>query len=111
MRAGTLRHKIRFDSRTESQTSDGQVTITWSEFATVRASIEQFQGREFFDARAVNEEYTVRIRLRYLPNIDTDMRIVDTVTGDIYDIKAISNLERRNKELEIIATNLNDEST
>lgn len=110
MRSGTLRHKIRFDQRTESQSSDGQITVTWSEFATVRASIEQFQGREFFDARAVNEEYTVRIRIRYVANLDTDMRIVDTVTDDIYDIKAISNLDRKNREMEIIATNLNDES-
>jgi len=111
MRAGTLRHKIRFDSRTESQGSDGQITITWSEYATVRASIEPLTGREFFEARTINELFTVRIRLRYLSGLDTDKRIVDTVTGDIYNIQAIANQDRRNKEMEIIATQLNDEST
>ena len=110
MRAGALRHKVRIDSRTVTQDAAGGSTVTWTEFDTMRASIEPFEGREFFEAHAINELYTVRIRMRYKAGMDTDKRIVDTATGDVYDVQSIINVGRRNREMEIIATNLNEEA-
>ena len=108
MRAGALRNKIRFDSRVETQSADGQITISWSPFKTVRAAIEPLKGAEFIAAQGVNERLTVRIWIRYLSGLDTDMRIVDTVTGETYDVLSIINNERRNRCIEILAENLND---
>jgi len=110
LKAGALRHKIRIESGKDVQDSTGNITRTWSTFATVRASIEPLSGKEFFRAHSINEQFTVRVRLRYLSGLDTDKRIVDTVTSEIYNILAIVNVDRRNREIEIMATNTNDES-
>jgi len=110
LKAGALRHKVRIESGKDVQDSTGNFTRTWSTFATVRASIEPLSGKEFLQAHSINEQLTVRIRLRYLSGMDTDKRIVDTATNDIYDILAIVNVDRRNREIEIMATNTNDES-
>ena len=111
MKAGALRHQIRIESRTDVQDSVGGVTQTWTTFATVRAGIEPLSGREFFQAQSVNEQFTVRIIIRWLTGLDTDKRIVDTDTNEIYNILSIINLDRKNRDLEIMATNTNDETT
>lgn len=87
MRAGRLRHRITIQTQTQVQDSTGSIVLTWSEFATVWASIEPISGREFFSAAQVQSTVSTRIRIRNLPGVTETMRILHGT--DYYDIQAV----------------------
>lgn len=96
MRAGRLRHRITIQDKTVVQNSFGEEDITWTEFATVWASVEPLRGREFLDGRMVTAEVTTRIRIRHLDGVRPEMRVVHGSTN--YDVLAVIHLEERNRE-------------
>ena len=101
MRAGRLRHKVSIQSATEARDAHGGVTRSWSESASVWASIEPLSGRELSEARQIAAETTHRIRLRYLSSLAPDQRIVhDSRT---FEIVSIANVEERNREMVVLA--------
>lgn len=59
----------------------------WEDVITLWASREPLRGREFFAAAAVQQENTVRFRIRYREGITADMRVV--CAGRIYYIYAV----------------------
>ena len=63
--AGQLRHRVEIQSLTESRNAHGGVTRTAATVAKRWARIEPLQGREFFDAQAVDATITHRVTLRY----------------------------------------------
>lgn len=97
MNAGMLRHRIQIQQATETQDSFGAVTQTWTTIATIWASIEAISGREFFDAAQVNAEITHRIRIRYRPDITTQMRAAEGTRT--FDIQAVLDPDGRRREL------------
>jgi SPP1 family predicted phage head-tail adaptor len=111
VRAGELKHKVRIEKRETTQDGFGGVIVTWAEQETVQAAIEPLQGTEFFDAGTINERQPAWFRMRYTSGLDTDMRMVDVETGDVYEIITIINYHRANVLLEILGAQLNDEST
>jgi SPP1 family predicted phage head-tail adaptor len=64
MEAGKLRHQVKLQRVTVAADSHGDQTKTWTDLATVRASIEPLSGREFLQASQVMSDITVRIRIR-----------------------------------------------
>ena len=100
MRAGKLRHKVTIQDYTESQDSYGAVTKTWSDYATIWASIEPVRGREFWDSKQINAEITAKITIRYLSGITPKMRI--KYGARIFEIISVINPEERNKELQLM---------
>lgn len=101
IRAGKLRHSITFQQRADTKNSYGEVVGAWSDFATVRASVEPLQGREYFAAQSTQTSTTTRFRIRYLAGLTADMRI--SFNGQVYDIEGIINQDERNHVLVIMA--------
>ncbi len=76
MRAGDLRHRVTIQQLTTTRDAEGVTTETWTNVATVWAAVEPLQGREYFQAQAVNAEVTTRVRIRYRAGIVPTMRIL-----------------------------------
>ena len=100
MRAGKLRHKITIQDYTESQNGYGAVTKTWSDYATLWASIEPIRGREFWESQQINAEVTAKITIRYLADINPKMRV--KYGNRIFEIISVINPEERNVELQLM---------
>ena len=100
MRAGKLRHKITIQYYTESQNSYGEMTKTWSDYATVWASIEPIMGREFWESQQINAEVTAKITIRYLADINPKMRV--KYGSRIFEIISVINPEEKNRELQLM---------
>jgi SPP1 family predicted phage head-tail adaptor len=98
--AGRLRHRIEIQNYEMTQNDWGEVIYTWSPWATVWASIEPLQGREFFAAQALQSQTTVRIRMRYRPGVTSVMRVL--WDGQIYDIESVIEPQSRRHALQLM---------
>ena len=92
-----MRHRIRIESATETQGSDGSLIQTWHTFATVWASIEPLAGKEYFAAGREQASVSHRIRIRYLPGVSHGMRV--NWESRLLEIESAINLWERNREL------------
>jgi head-tail adaptor len=85
MKPGKLDRRIRIEYRQVTQDPEyGTETILWAELATVSANIE-----DVLPSRSENQsegirisERPARVRIRYLPGIDSSMRVVWIDRGD-----------------------------
>ena len=103
MRAGQRRHQVVIQSKNITTDGYGGAVETWSNFATgVWAAVEPLQGRELTNAQAVFAETTTKISMPYLTGVTTAHRI--TNGGKIYNIQSIVNIEMRNRDLIILAS-------
>lgn len=102
MRSGRLRHRVTIQRREITRNAFGEGVDGWGNFAVVWASVEPLQGREFFDAQHVTAEVTLRVRMRYRTDITPEMRL--THRGKILVIQAVLNPEERNRELELLCS-------
>jgi SPP1 family predicted phage head-tail adaptor len=103
MLSGPLRHSVTLQSKTHAQSSTGATTVTWTDEATVFASISPISGREFFKADAVQSDVRVRVVLRYgseIAGIDTSWRVKPGAVK--YDIKSVVNHRERNHMLTLM---------
>lgn len=88
MRAGTLRHRVTVEHKTETRDSYGGVVTTWTTFAaSVPAAILPLSGREFFESEAQQSEVSAKIVMRMLAGLLPSMRIAHD--GQTYNIRAI----------------------
>jgi SPP1 family predicted phage head-tail adaptor len=99
MRAGALRHKITIQQPTITK-SQGVSSTTWSTFkAGVQASIEMLKGADKANAQATWPGADFAIGIRYIPGVNTTMRIVDEA-GTIYSILGQpEDVELRHREI------------
>lgn len=100
MEAGELRHRLSIEHAVETRDPVGGTVETWSEFAAVWGAIEPLQGREFFQGSQLKAEVDHRVRVRYLPGVTDEMRVVFGARR--FDIKAVLNLEERRRELHLM---------
>jgi SPP1 family predicted phage head-tail adaptor len=98
---GDLRHRITFQKLTTSVNENGFEVETWEDMRTVWAAVSNLHGREYFAAAAVQAENTVKFTIRYLPDIDTTMRI--SFRDKQYNITSIDNIKYQNRFIEIKA--------
>jgi len=100
MRAGKLRHRITIQERVETQDDYGSSVAAWVTFATVHASVEPISGKELLAAQAINSETRVRMRLRYISGITSDMRV--SFNLKLYNIQEIIDFKEENRELQLM---------
>lgn len=87
MQAGRLRHRVVIQQATESQNGFGEVTRSWSTYATVWAAVEPLQGQEFLDGRQLEAAVDTRIRIRHRSGVTQRMRA--TWSGHTYDVQSV----------------------
>ena len=89
MRAGDLRHRIRFQKLVSGMDPETMEPIeaSWVDVATLWAAITPLSGREFTQTKASQSEVVGRIVIRYRSDIRAAMRCIH---GDrIYNIQAV----------------------
>lgn len=101
IRAGKLRHKITIQKRSATTDEYGGESDVWTDFLTVRASVEPLQGREFYASQQMQAETTIRFRIRYAAGITPQMRV--SYGGRFFNISSIINPDEANHELHIMA--------
>jgi SPP1 family predicted phage head-tail adaptor len=101
MRLGPLRHMVTIQqlvAGSPQQNAGGEMDETWTDVATVNASIEPLRGRELIAAQATNSEVTGTIRMRYRSGVTPKMRCVFESTR-YYDILAVVDTMERHREM------------
>lgn len=86
MNPGRLRHKVTFQQNKPIELPSGTYVDDWEDIATVRAEVKPISGRELLAAEAELSEVTVRVWLRYRPDITPSCRMV--YRGLNYDIQS-----------------------
>ncbi len=96
MNVGDLRDRITILKQKEIEgpvkpLDDG----AFEDYCTIWAKVEYLRGREFWSAKAVNAEMTVRFIVRYRTDISTDMRIrFESRTYNISAVMPLDNMRR-----------------
>jgi len=87
MNVGRLKHRIKLQEQQETQDPNtGAITKSWVDVASVWASVEGINGREFVAAAAEQAAVTWRITVRYRDILPTWRIVFD---GRYFNIKAI----------------------
>ncbi len=103
MRAGRLRHRVTIQRPESYRDPVGQVINQWVDVATVRAEVNMISGKERMASGQLFSEASVRIWLRYRPDVTAKNRIVcsqlGTSSDTFYIVAAIPNAKRTRLEL------------
>lgn len=100
-RAGSLRHRITVEKKTDGLDAWGGPITTWADHATIWAEVMYLSGSEFWAARQANSEASGKVRIRYRDDINPDtMRI--NYGGKILEILACYPFDYRRTELHIL---------
>jgi SPP1 family predicted phage head-tail adaptor len=105
MHSGLLRHRITIEASTPTQNGFGELVESWATFIRPWARVQPVNGREFFAAKQINAERTLKFTIRYQDGITMKMRI--NYDSRLFDINAILDIEERHKELTLMATEHN----
>ena len=97
MRAGALRHYATIQNGTESQSSSGESTLTWSTYQKVWMSIEPASGREFFASDQLNAVMSHKVKTRFIDGVTTKMRILYGTR--VFEILSIVNIREIGHEM------------
>jgi SPP1 family predicted phage head-tail adaptor len=95
-----MRHRVTIQQKAPTRDTFGGEVEAWNAVATVWASVEPLQGREFLEARQLQAEVTTRIRIRYRAGIVPQMRVV--WGSHFYDVQAVIETEARRRELQLM---------
>lgn len=79
---GELRHSGTIE-RPVKQLVHGVSSTIYETFATIRFSIEDFRGNEVFNGQTLESSLTVYVVCRYLPGVDSTMRVKRIIDGSI----------------------------
>jgi SPP1 family predicted phage head-tail adaptor len=90
---GNLDQRVTLQSRSVTTDAFGQDTITWVDIATVWAQCQAVRGREFFAAAQVQQEQTIKVRIRYRSDVTQLTRLV--WQGRAYDITGVVPVGRK----------------
>lgn len=101
MEIASLNKRITIQELKLSINENGFEIEEWIDYKRVWAGVSNLHGREYFDAAAIQMENTVKFTIRYLPGIDTSMRIV--FQDKNYNITSIDNIKYGNRFMEIKA--------
>lgn len=98
---GMLRHSITWQEEVKTPDSGGGYSKTWQDVATDKAMVKPLRGNERWQSQRIESNITHRIFMRYKANRLPSMRIV--FKSRIFQVKAILNIEERNRWYEIEA--------
>ena len=99
---GKLRHQISLLKPIIVKDALGQEIEKLEVQKTVWASIEPLSGKEYFSAKQINSEATVKITIRYIESLLP--HLVVQFGHRIFNIEAIINFEERNKYLQLLCS-------
>lgn len=99
LKVGDLDQRVTLQSRTVVKDANGQDIITWFTEASVWAQVQAVRGREFFAAAQVQQEQTLKVRIRWRSGVLPSWRLV--WQGRNHDITGIIPVGR-NDMLEIM---------
>lgn len=105
MSIGERRHRVVFQSATETQDAYGEADKSWTTLCTSWALVQPIKGAERFSANQMVADVEYRIITRYrseLSSLDAGDRA--TWNSKTFDIRAVIFRDHRMKELEILAT-------
>ena len=100
--AGQLDKRVKIQQATVARDAHGQPIETWSDLASVWASIEPLRGREFFAARQFQAETTHKLTGHWISGVLPTMRI--SHGSRTFGIEAVINVGERNRVLELMCT-------
>lgn len=99
MRAGELRHRLAFQSKTRSKGTRGGPAETWATDSTVWGSIVPLKGTELTNAQMRNSEITHKVKIRYLSTVNAKGRVL--FGARIFQLYEVLNIDERNREMQI----------
>lgn len=76
MRGGLLDTRVTVQTQSLTQNSLGESVITWVDYASVWASVEQLSGRDLWALAQIHSPVTTRVLIRPLEGLLSSMRIV-----------------------------------
>ena len=91
--AGSLVNRIVIEQATETRNSVGEVTLSWSTFATVWADVQALSGREAERYGQIVGFTGHKVTIRQLTGVKVSMRIIYESTRTL-EIGAINEYER-----------------
>ena len=100
--AGNLVDRIVIEQAAETRNSVGEVTLSWSTFATVWADVQALSGRETERYGQIVGFTGHKVTIRTLPGVKVSMRVIYESTRTL-EIGAINEYER-GWYLELICT-------
>ncbi len=95
--ADNLRHRITLQTLTRTADAGGGYSETWTDTATVWASIEPLNGYERFQAQQMEAGLSHKITMRYRTGVSPVMRV--KFGARIFRIHAVLNPDERNERL------------
>lgn len=104
MQAGRLDQRITIKQKVATQDTFGGETVTWSDVCTVWAQVQPITGREYLQGKQLQEEQTVRIRIRHRTGIAPAMRA--HLGSRVFDILDVQNIDTANKETALMCREL-----
>ncbi|MSS63177.1 phage head closure protein [Velocimicrobium porci] len=99
---GKLNKRITILSYQESEDEMGQSTQELKPYKRVWATIKPLRGREYWEAKKVQEEVVYKITTRYIKGITSDMLI--QYKEKIFEINSVINVEESDLILEMQCT-------
>lgn len=102
MDAGELNKRVILQVSTKARTTGGDVTETWTDYATVWAKIRPLRGREYYNAQQIQTENYVEITIRFRHNVTPEWRI--NYGRRYFNIETVINPDESNQYLELICT-------
>lgn len=76
MHAGILRERITIQSLSEEVAASGTPSGTWSDFASLRASVKTLSGKEGYEANQNTARLTHLVEIRWRSGVASEMRVV-----------------------------------
>lgn len=95
MQPGDLNEEIVIQSYTEAQGSTGEVTYSWTTFATVWANVLEQTGREYFTSDQHFPEAKSVFRIYYRNDLTRKMRV--SYRDEYWGIESIREMKDPNK--------------
>ncbi|SRR6266852_3421193 len=112
VKAGQLRKRVRIQALSPTPlnppnpANEPDLINSWSDLATVWASIEPLSGRELAWAETLTADVTHKVTIRYYPGITPKMRFLyldpRTNLQRLFNIELVRDLEERHRRLECI---------
>lgn len=79
---------------------NGKPIEKWVDKTKVWCSVKNLHGSEFFQAQAVNSKASIKFNIRYMKDLDANMRIV--FNNKNYNILYVDNINEANIEIELM---------
>lgn len=103
MKFSKMRHRITFLKPTGTyKNTIGENVPAYTDYKTVWAFVTPKTGREYDEAQKLRAETTYNIHTRYFSDITAQMQI--RFNGRILKIESVLNINERNEELQIVAS-------